>query len=568
VRAGRDCQIGVVEIIGKVSHQLCTFPELLAITSKCRCPSREKHGGRVPKSPDVPTVRHEATQPICLLAATKMSKDTRHFAIPSPLNSFLSPLPAQLDTPPSSLVAYTWYICLPGLAARASMYLMVTIKSRDRGRNSTPFGSSLLLAFLAGVFTCQNALSQPAPARPADSSSAKKEATPEPPKATPITPPTESKYVEDRVDDSPAVKRTIGAKVAPLLAPGSKFAAGDQPIFDQYYTDYFLSRWTQVKNIPNLPTFRKELRINHLQKAKNGEVHDHLNTLVLEYLNKLVTGNYHPVVQVNAVLAIGELNKEEPEVRAPPKPLPAALNVLLEDVQNAKIPEAVRVAAMVGIKRHIDLGLADEEAKRPLTAAMLKLVAAADPSDGATTAGREWIGAQAIETLGALGAVGQNNAVFSAMLKTLADNKLSISTRGMAAKSLGRLSYSGATGISPAEVATAVGQFLLDACNEFSRLAKNPSKSALPALRNWMRQPLRDAVAALVGPEEAAGKGGVKPLTPEGPQRTSLDKLQEKIEALASFLDEPKHEKDDLAPQVDELQKALEAWLKDKPQPK
>jgi hypothetical protein len=445
---------------------------------------------------------------------------------------------------------------------------MVTAKSPNRGYSSTPLGLSLLVVFLAGVFACPIVLAQPAPAKPADPSDAKKaaETTPEPAKATPVTPPTEPKYDEDPVNESRAFKQTVGAKALSLLAPAGKFGAGDQAAFDQFYNEYQLSRWSQVKNITKLPDFRKSLR-NDLQKAKSGEVHDHLNTLALEYLKKLATGNYHPVVQVNAVLMIGDLNKEELGVGTPPKPLPAAFDVLLADVQNAKLTEAVRAAAMVGIQRHVVLGISDEETKRPLTAAMLKLVAAADPSDGApTTPGRDWICAQAVETLGYLGAVGQNNAVFNAMFKTLADNKLSISTRSIAARSLGRLNYSGVTGINSVEVAAALGQFLVDACNDVSQLAKTTSKPAL--LRNWIRQPLRDASAALIGPEDAAGKGGVKPLAPEGSLRTYLDKLQEKIETLAGFLDDPKHEKDDLLPQVDGLRKALEAWLKEKPAPK
>ena len=87
---------------------------------------------------------------------------------------------------------------------------------------------------------------------------------------------------------------------------------------------------------------------------------------------------------------------------------------------------------------------------------MLKLVAAVDPpgksAAGPVTASREWICRRAIDTLADLGSVGQNNAVFNAMLKTVADAKLSIFTRSTAAESLGRLNYTGTTASTPGKL--------------------------------------------------------------------------------------------------------------------
>ena len=448
---------------------------------------------------------------------------------------------------------------------------MVTVKFRYLGRNSALPGASLLLVFLAGSLACQTTFAQTALGKSADQPGGKKaaEATPEPPKASQPAPPTEQKYDEDTVNDSPASKKN-GIRVQQILSAGKfNVEAGDQPVFDSFYSEYLLPRWSVVKNAAKLPDFRRELH-NNLQKAKSGQVHDRLNTLILEYMNKLAVGNYHPVAQLNAMLMIGDLNVEEVPPGAAAKPLPAMLDVMLADVQKAKVSNAVRAAAMIGILRHVAAGISDEEAKRPLSAVMLKLVADVDPPAEAATAdvGREWIGAQAVETLAYLGSVGQNNAVFNAMLKTVADNKLSISTRSIAARSLGRLNYSGATGINTAEAVTALGQFLLDACNDVSRRAAATSKTAL--LRSWIRLPLGDVLTALTGTDDGTGKGGIKSLLRDDTQRASLDKLQKPIETLANFLDDPRRDKDkdDSLPQVDELRKALEAWLKDRPQPK
>jgi hypothetical protein len=432
---------------------------------------------------------------------------------------------------------------------------MVTVNVRYFDRNFALRGASLLLVFVAGILLSQTALAQPAPGAVADPPGGKKAA-----EATPATPPVDKKYDEDASDES--LKKN-GSRVQQILGTG-KFEGG-QDVFDQFYNKYLLARWSVAKNAAELPKMRRELH-NHLAKAKSGEVHDHLNTLVLEYMNKVATGNYYPVVQLNAMLMIGDLNKDETAVGGAAKPLPAALDVMVADVQNAKVSDAVRAAAMIGILRHVATGISDEDVKKPLSIALLKLVADVDPSAGAAAPGREWICAQAIEALAYLGSVGQNNAVFNALLKTVADNKLSISTRSIAVRSLGRLNYSGAAGISAADAATAIGQFLIDACNDVPRRAAPTGKPL--AVRSWIRRPLSDALTALTGADDGTGKTGIKSVTRDDSQRAPLDKLQKPIETLTTFLDDPKREKDDLQPQVDELRKALEAWLKEKPQSK
>ena len=66
-------------------------------------------------------------------------------------------------------------------------------------------------------------------------------------------------------------------------------------------------------------------------------------------MKQLAAGPYHPAVQVNAMLMIGELNS----VEQPPTPLPEALDAMIAAVQDTKLSDAVRVAALVGIERHV-----------------------------------------------------------------------------------------------------------------------------------------------------------------------------------------------------------------------
>ena len=63
------------------------------------------------------------------------------------------------------------------------------------------------------------------------------------------------------------------------------------------------------------------------------------------------------------------------------------------------------------------------------------------------------------------------------MLAAVADAKLSLCTRSIAADSLGHLKYSDAGGIDPVETAATLGRLAADACTEELRLLKPDSVS-------------------------------------------------------------------------------------------
>jgi hypothetical protein len=340
-----------------------------------------------------------------------------------------------------------------------------------------------------------------------------------------------------------------------VLIAGRFSNPAEEQRFDKFYENYYLARWTQEKNLSSLHNFRKDLRISHLgRKSAGTTVHDHLSKLVLDFMKKLSVGPYHPAVQVNAMLMIGELNSVEwPQ----PAPMPEALDVLLAATESGKYPDAVRVAAVIGIQRHAADGISDPNAAKAVASAMLKL-AGEDMPSGAARAAREWIRAQALETLARLGSVGENNAVFNSMVKTLVDEKLSLSTRGIAAESLGRLNYSNASGISSVDTAGKLAQFLLDACAEETRQSKNAVDPVM--LRRLMRQRVSEVCSALTGEEE--NRKGIASLAREASQQALLGDLQKSIEATAEFLDDKKHEAEELQGPVEELQGKLEAWLK------
>ncbi len=351
-------------------------------------------------------------------------------------------------------------------------------------------------------------------------------------------------YKELPVDTS---LKSQQSNIGRMLREGFPSAQAQQ--FDEYYQKYALARWSLQKDVPDLLGYRKELR-NHLRLGKNRQAFDHLNALALKFLTGLAEGDFHPAVRVNAMLAIGELNSVEPSASDSAVPLPEALTVLIDVVGNEKLPDAVRATAMVGVLRHAAAKVRDEEARRRLTAAMLEVLARDIPS-GAAGPGREWILGQAVESLGLLGAPGENNAVAKAILKVLANKNLSFSTRTIAASALGGLAFNDTAGLNASAAAAAVAQYASDACAEEQRLSK---ETGYPVSRRRMKQQIEAAVSALTALTPIAG----------GNQKAAIANLEKALKDASAQFD-PKEERD-VSPVVQSLRQKLEGWLQKRSQ--
>ena len=82
--------------------------------------------------------------------------------------------------------------------------------------------------------------------------------------------------------------------------------------------------------------------------------------------------------------------------------------------------DAVRIAALLGIVRHAKLGIADEEARKQVAAAMLKMATTQDPGDR-TPEGHAWMRCRAIALLGDLKSPGEQGAVAQALVAILSE---------------------------------------------------------------------------------------------------------------------------------------------------
>jgi hypothetical protein len=111
-------------------------------------------------------------------------------------------------------------------------------------------------------------------------------------------------------------------------------------------------------NRPAIERVRRKIREFLLGDVVNEKAADDAGKAVMAFMQALADKQEaEPVVRVNAMLLIGELQG------ADRKPLQAAAPVLARAAANADLPKAVRIAAGVGLQRHVEAtrGLAEDQ---------------------------------------------------------------------------------------------------------------------------------------------------------------------------------------------------------------
>ncbi len=358
------------------------------------------------------------------------------------------------------------------------------------------------------------------------------------PKTTPAAeePPTEAQVVELEVDESLSKRRL---DIFRLIKSDSLNNDQAQQVKD-YLEKYALARWTLKSERANVKKHRDEL-LNVLKLAK-GEAHDQTAAMALAFLQKIAEGNHHAVARVNAMLAIGELNDvEAPRPMDPPTPMAAARPILRDTVADTELPDAVRVAAMVGIRRHAQLKAIPQE-ELNATVQMLLNLATAAPTPGRSPAGHAWLRCLAIESLAELGTAGQNGAVANTVLSVLADANAPLSVRSAAARALGRLSYP-AEFPATAVMIRAMGQLTVDAAgDEIQRFESNGRKEFLR----------RRAQTNIVGAYN--GLTGIAALASQPPESDLHGQVLQAITDVLKTLEDQSLEGEEL---IDELNEKL-----------
>ena len=144
--------------------------------------------------------------------------------------------------------------------------------------------------------------------------------------------------------------------------------------------------------------------------------------ITLPKMTEIAKGNFHPAARMNAMLIIGDLNRKE-AVQAvppqPPEPLVEAVPVMIDELADPKQIDAVKVAAMVGLLRHVQADVRqrgpqggaqqpqriDDATRNRINQVTLDILNLKDPPPGRTPEGHAWMQRRAIDILAVMGTI-------------------------------------------------------------------------------------------------------------------------------------------------------------------
>lgn len=268
-------------------------------------------------------------------------------------------------------------------------------------------------------------------------------------------------YKQDKPSENlrtkPADEGKVRSQVQKMLRGELALSGADADIFNNYYNLFKFPMLTlaDAESLRKLPEERAKFFREHLEDTKAIQpVHNHLADIALEYFLRVANENYHPAVRFNAMTIIGLLNDQEKVTtgaqKMNPEPFTRALQPMVTAFEREDQLDLVRLAALTGIVRHIELDSfrlpndrIPEQLRNDVLALLTKLAQQKQPPPERTAGGHLWMRSKAIEGLG----YSQFNKAVLPTVEVLdgliGDEKEAISIRVAAAHALGRANWSG-----------------------------------------------------------------------------------------------------------------------------
>jgi hypothetical protein len=188
-------------------------------------------------------------------------------------------------------------------------------------------------------------------------------------------------------------------------------------------------------NRTTIERVRKRLREYLLADIANEKAAEEASKTCLSFMESLAgKEDVDAVVRVNAMLMIGELQSLDR------KPWQPAAAVLARAVANTELPKAVRIAACVGLARHVEAtkGVVEEQ-QRMAAVAVPAIVAilkedAQEQKPPSVAVENDWMASRCLTMLTSLGPLAPATA--AEVVRILDENKRSINVRVRAAAAL------------------------------------------------------------------------------------------------------------------------------------
>ena len=409
-----------------------------------------------------------------------------------------------------------------------------------------------------------------------------------------------------------------------VMAGDEPFAANEE-LLKTWYVGLNFPMMTRTRGgngapadaVENLERMRV-LLLKDIGQARDKQFRGWLIQQVIKIMPTVAKGNYHPIVRYNAMLTVANLNQSEAGVtsaakRRPPVPLPAAFAILQDALTSDQQIDAVRVAALTGILRHVELDpfssrpLADD-VKHSLADDLLSIVQASDPPAMRDPGVHYWMRLRATEILGRLQSPDQEGKIADALGEIVNDEQLKRRLRCAAGEAIGRtgrlpssyVSEPTALAVAISKLANAASQEAVEHIGEISLVAEqqtrlepglmsrnkdtdvmmpprglgDPDEETSPRRRteirklDWekelelARRTLLTTLAAVNrGLQGADKKGGVLAVAQNEPHTTNIARLGDAIGALVETCDTKYEEVDELLADLREVSGQLESEI-------
>ncbi len=294
-------------------------------------------------------------------------------------------------------------------------------------------------------------------------------------------------FTWDKID--PAFeKRTARSTNVELLkmqiVMGKARLSSNRQAFEDWYRTFLFPAMASRDHLGDMHSNRESLT-KDFERTVDPATHQALLDIAYNESVKRATGNYHPAVRYNALLIIGDLNQVEfrRSERLPPVRLAKAFDFLLSELQKTDQLDVLRLAAMVGLQRHLRLVAQRPQdqpipdAKKAQVATLMKTLAEQKTApDGRPEKVHTWLRRRSIDVLATIGQVGDGQAIFNTMLAIVADANEPLSLRCTASRAIGDLDYAGVTGIDPVGTTQKLGALVAYACRNEDSWVKEKQK--------------------------------------------------------------------------------------------
>jgi hypothetical protein len=326
-------------------------------------------------------------------------------------------------------------------------------------------------------------------------------------------------------------QREAYANVRKILNGEQPLAADNRSYFENYYNLYqfpFMTLTTD-KELKTLPEERQRFIRDHLElSGRQAEVHGLLISLTLDTMTRILRDEkFHPAVRYNAMMIISSLNDQEP-VRVggtPTLPIPMvrALPIILEEFKRPQNSDAIKVAALLGLSRHLEWENEKTQAFPPMPAQLRKdviaeLIAFAadwEAPEGRSPEGHLWLRRRTIEALGFAAAKKPDAEIADALDALLKDETEPLSLRCAVAAAIGRISYQAPAKVDSQAMAKELGYLALVACEtELNRATTMKKDEEDHALR--LQGQIPDPTSGTPVPMSVRGTPGGGGLSGEG----------------------------------------------------